>query len=196
MNLELITEMGRLGGVYKGIIERCYNQEHNSYPDYGGRGIYVDDDWHNIGAFAEWSINNGSGPGLQLDRIDNDGPYASWNCRYVTPSVNSNNRRSNNRVTIYGETMTMTEWSRDPRCVVSMATLRRRIDNFGWPPEEALTIKNKKDRPNRVCANGHPLTPDNVYHRGNGYDICKICAKNQAKNTYQVISIERMKRSK
>lgn len=189
MDNSLIHEIIRLGQVHHLMLLRCTNPKNSSYKNYGGRGIYICDDWLDVANFVKWSLDNGSAKGLHIDRIDNNGPYAPWNCRYVTPAVNMTNKRPGIRpgkkiAEAFGEIKTLTEWSKDSRCVVAYGTLRRRIDKFGWPPEEALTIKNKKDRPNRVCANGHPLIPDNIYHRGNGYDICKICAKEQAKEHY------------
>ena len=43
--------------------------------------------------FNDWCLNNGWEEGLQLDRIDNDGPYSPWNCRFVTPRENGFNKR-------------------------------------------------------------------------------------------------------
>lgn len=39
---------------------------------------------------------------------------------------------------IFGEKKSITEWSQDPRCQVSYATLRMRLSR-GWDPERALT---------------------------------------------------------
>lgn len=196
-----ITEIIRLAQVHRLMLDRCTNPKTASYPNYGGRGIYICEEWLDRVEFIRWSMANGSAKGLHIDRIDNDGPYAPWNCRYVTPTVNMNNRRPGRRpgkkiAEIFGETRTLAEWAKDSRCVVSYSTLRRRIDDFGWFPEEALTVKNKKNRKSRICSQGHPLTPDNVYVRGNGYEICKICAKTQAKKTYDAISKIRIERSK
>ncbi|MDE3055575.1 MAG: hypothetical protein KGI80_02615 [Verrucomicrobiota bacterium] len=78
--------------LYKHVNDRCYKFNNDAYDVYGGRGIYVCDEWRrekgNKGRetllnFVEWCINNGWQEGLQLDRIDNDGPYAPWNCQFI-----------------------------------------------------------------------------------------------------------------
>ncbi|MFE2911386.1 hypothetical protein [Kitasatospora indigofera] len=40
--------------------------------------------------------------------------------------------------TAFGETKTLSEWARDPRCVVPLRSLRRRLV-LGWRPEKAIT---------------------------------------------------------
>ena len=47
-------------------------------------------------------------------------------------------------VVAFGETKSITEWMKDPRCVVAkMQTLWKRI-NDGWSPEKALTTRTKE----------------------------------------------------
>lgn len=87
--------------VWCSVKQRCHNPNSRPYRNYGGRGIYVCDEWRNsFEAFAKWSEDNGYMPGLELDRIDNDGPYAPWNCRYVSKQENLKNRRSSRLVGI------------------------------------------------------------------------------------------------
>jgi len=80
--------------VFTSMKARCYNTKRERYHDWGGRGIKICDEWLNdFQSFYDWSINNNYKKGLQIDRIDNDGNYCPENCRYVTPKVNSQNRR-------------------------------------------------------------------------------------------------------
>jgi hypothetical protein len=72
--------------------KRCCDPRHRSYPRYGGRGITVCDEWlSGFESFYRWACDNGHRRGLQLDRIDNDGPYSPENCRWVSPAVNMRN---------------------------------------------------------------------------------------------------------
>ncbi len=83
---------GGLLDVYYDIIKRCYNTASVSYSRYGGRGIRMCAEWLNDRqAFFDWCKANGHRPGLQIDRIDNDGDYSPENCRFVTRSENQHN---------------------------------------------------------------------------------------------------------
>lgn len=48
-------------------------------------------------------------------------------------------------ITAWGETKTLIEWyeERGEDLGISMSAIRKRIDRFGWTPEEALSIPNK-----------------------------------------------------
>lgn len=86
----------RLHVIYLGMKQRCYNEKHIQYEQYGGRGIYICEEWlRNEEFFRDWAKNNGYTPTLQVDRVDNDGPYAPWNCRWTTHKVQALNRRYN-----------------------------------------------------------------------------------------------------
>lgn len=74
---------------------RCEQPSASNYEYYGGRGIFVCQEWvEDPRAFAEWATKNGYAKGLELDRIDVDGPYAPWNCRFVDHKTNSRTRRN------------------------------------------------------------------------------------------------------
>lgn len=128
----------RLHDIWTHMIQRCGNQNNAAYKDYGGRGICVCEEWLEFVAFAKWATTNGYSEELTIDRIDNDKGYSPDNCRWTTQLVQSNNTRKNLFVTAFGETRTIKQWSRDPRCKVKYEGLRVRIKKFGWDAERAI----------------------------------------------------------
>ena len=89
-------ELNPLSFRYEYMITRCYNQNRPEYQRYGGRGIIVCEEWrNNKQTFIDWAIKNGFSLELQLDRINNDGPYSPENCRWATPQQQSRNTRYN-----------------------------------------------------------------------------------------------------
>jgi len=45
--------VGRVENVWRHIIARCYREEDDNYPYYGGRGVTVCERWHNCSNFLE-----------------------------------------------------------------------------------------------------------------------------------------------
>lgn len=92
----------RLYGVWHGIKQRCYDPTRKDYPRYGGRGITVCNEWiDNYAAFQQWALKSGydyhaSYMKCTLDRIDTNGPYAPWNCRWIDMKAQSQNRNTEN----------------------------------------------------------------------------------------------------
>jgi hypothetical protein len=84
-----------VGVTWYAMMGRCYDTSAVQYKDWGGRGIKVAPEWHDIKVFVEW-IEENLGPcpeGCSLDRIDNDGDYEPGNVRWATRSQQSLNRR-------------------------------------------------------------------------------------------------------
>ncbi len=82
----------RLYHVWRQMHVRCEDVTNKSYGNYGGRGITICDRW---AAFAGFVADMGPRPpGAVLDRIDNNGPYNSSNCRWTDRFVSSGNRRN------------------------------------------------------------------------------------------------------
>lgn len=152
--------------VYANILERCYNANRDNYKDWGGRGITVSEEWVvDPTKFFNWYIANHE-DGLQVDRIDNDGPYSVENCRMSTAEENVRNRRNTIKLTAWGETKAIAYWLEDPRTHPNLenSTIKRRI-GLGWNAEEILTHDpNEYIRINEFNKNGqthghHPGDP-------------------------------------
>lgn len=123
------------------MIQRCHLSGSIGYADYGGRGIFVCTEWRSgFDAFYEWALSNGYevGLSLQLDRINNDGPYSPDNCRWVSPTENARNKRNTRFIEAWNERKPLMEWVDDPRCLVRYGLLSSRIYN-GWDGEAAMT---------------------------------------------------------
>ena len=83
------SEHAKLYTQRTNMIQRCHNENHKSFKQYGQRGIQVCQAWRDSwDAYAEWALANGYEPGLSVDRIDNDGNYEPGNVRFVPMSEN------------------------------------------------------------------------------------------------------------
>lgn len=82
------------------IIYRCHgikNTNHTNYITYKLRGIKVCEEWLlSAKVFYEWAIASGWKEGLTIDRIDSNGNYEPFNCRFITRSENSKKARLEN----------------------------------------------------------------------------------------------------
>jgi hypothetical protein len=138
---------------------RCYNPHTLHYADYGGRGITVCHEWQEYEPFRDWARDSGYQDGVQLDRIDNNGPYSPSNCRFTTTRTQTRNKRSNIWITAFGETKIISDWLRDPRCQVTVTgTILKRL-KAGLAPEEAITRPPRSIHPRRTPDKpGYPNT--------------------------------------
>jgi len=127
----------RIYRVWKAIKTRCYNRNAKNYRDYGARGIRMCRRW--LASPLNMLADLGPPPSSShsIERNDNDGPYAPWNCRWASPVEQGNNKRNNVRITHDGQTMTLSQWGR----IVGIRplTIRKRIKELGWPISKALS---------------------------------------------------------
>lgn len=94
--------------VWEGMKQRCGNPNHVSYKNYGGRGIYVCDEWKDdYSVFREWAFSHGYKNGVTLERLNNDAGYCPENCKWVTNKEQARNKRSNRAVYLVSETGTI-----------------------------------------------------------------------------------------
>ena len=128
------------------MMQRCYNQKSTGYENYGGRGIFVSQEWiDNPTAFFDWYKANYF-EDCQVDRLDNEGPYSEDNCKIVTRKENNRNRRTTANIEAFGESKNAAAWVEDPRChVKDWRTLLGRTTR-GVDPELAMSANYKADR--------------------------------------------------
>lgn len=107
------SEYKRLHNIIGKIKQRCNNPNCKQYPQYGGRGIKVCDEWmadDGVEAFIEWALSHGYTDKLTCDRIDNDKGYSPDNCRWATYREQRLNRRDNLIVEYNGEKKPLRIW--------------------------------------------------------------------------------------
>lgn len=134
--------------IWEGMKARCYIKSCGSWEYYGGRGVFVCEEWkENFMSFYNWAIDNGWQKGLQLDKDSkgikngtNSLCYSPETCCFVTRMENCNNRRNNHRIEYNGVSATLSEWSRLYNTTGKQ--IKRNLDK-GWSIEES--IFNKRD---------------------------------------------------
>ena len=84
----------RLIRIRGNMIQRCHNPKNTNYCRYGARGISVCDEWRKPdSSFFKWALANGYSDDLSIDRINNDGNYEPFNCRWATRKEQMANTR-------------------------------------------------------------------------------------------------------
>ena len=122
--------------IWIDMRRRCHQPQRPDFHNYGGRGIYVCDRWRE--SFAAFYEDMGPRPkGKTLDRMDNDGPYSPENCTWTDAVQQGMNRRTNVRFNFFGVSMTLPEAAQ--KYGIKAATLRSRINLYGWTPDEAVS---------------------------------------------------------
>ena len=120
--------------VWAGMMRRCYNKNEKCYERYGGRGISVDESWHDYKNFIR-DMGRRPSKDHSIDRLKNELGYSKDNCAWRSRKEQCNNRSNNRWVTINGETKTVSQWAEsvgiDPRCIFN------RLKN-GWNEERAI----------------------------------------------------------
>ena len=87
-------ENKRLLSIWKNMNTRCTNPNYEKYWAYGGKGVSITKEWKDFEVFKLWAIDNGYTNDLTLDRKDTNGNYDSFNCRWVTTTLQAFNKNS------------------------------------------------------------------------------------------------------
>jgi len=121
--------------TWENMKKRCHCVTDPHYPRWGGRGIFVCDEWKK--SFMAFYNDIGPCPSKdhQIERINNDGPYCKDNCRWAHKSEQAANTRKNVFLVYKGERKTVSEWART--IGIDVSALKGRIYG-GWPVEKAI----------------------------------------------------------
>lgn len=134
----------RIHTVWKEMIERCEKPRVEGYPNYGGRGIRVCEEWHDLKTFADWAYKNGYDPNAKkgectLERVDVNGNYEPENCIFTDMFEQNCNRRNTTKVLYKGEVVALMKIGRKYGMEYPEYTkLYKKIKERNIPVEEAL----------------------------------------------------------
>jgi hypothetical protein len=123
------------------MLARCTNPASGNWHHYGGRGIRVCKRWKGPSGFQNFYADMGPRPKeTSLDRINNDDGYKPSNCRWASTAEQANNTRSVHSLTYQGQTLSVSQWSRQLGIGVPAIFSRIRL---GWPTDRILTTPTK-----------------------------------------------------
>jgi len=131
--------------IWANMKNRCLNPRCKAYPDYGGRGITVCEQWKN--SFEEFLRDMGRcPPKLTIERIDNDRNYEPGNCKWATRFEQGENKRNNRYISHQGEARLLPHWAILKG--IHVKTLGTRLKR-GWSVSRALEQPIQKQQRNR-----------------------------------------------
>ena len=89
------------------IKQRCFNNKHPRYKDYGGRGITLCERWLSFDFFL---LDMGlPDKDLSIERVDNDKDYSPENCIWATRQTQGKNKRVVKLIDYEGKKITLKE---------------------------------------------------------------------------------------
>lgn len=110
--------------IWQLMKQRCRDQKHKDFKNYGERGIDMLDRWFNSFR-AFWNdMSDGYSDDLTIDRIDNMKGYSKANCRWATLIEQGRNQRTNILIDTPWGRMTVAEGAE--RANLGYQTLYRR----------------------------------------------------------------------
>jgi hypothetical protein len=126
--------------IGRNMKDRCSNQRHKSFDDYGGRGIRVCERWEDFAAFFE-DMGNRPTPEHSIERIDNNGHYCKENCRWATAIEQQRNKRNSRLIEFDGRVKCLSAWAEEFGIEMHLLYLRLKK---GWDIQPALTYPPRK----------------------------------------------------
>lgn len=115
--------------IWVGMISRCYQINHTSYPRYGAVGVTVCDSWKR--SYLDFLFDMGERPeGLTLERLGGATTYSKENCVWATYKAQALSRKTTRWVTHEGETLCLKDWAE--RIGIPYLRLYKRVVYRGW----------------------------------------------------------------
>lgn len=127
----------RLYDVWRQMHRRCYAPACKDYLAWGGRGIKVCPEWHDVRAFCAWAEASGYRRGVTIERINNDSDYSPENCRWIPNERQASNTRRLGYLDAFNQRRRIDEWAL--LVGLSYTTLKTRL-RLGWSAEDAITM--------------------------------------------------------
>lgn len=127
----------RIHTIWNAMRARCSLKSGFAYAYYGGRGIKVCDEWLDFQTFCDWAMAHGYSDKLTLERIDTNGDYCPQNCKWITMSEQSRNKRSTIWVMYDGRRMSLVEAAEIAN--LPYKDVWQRIKKLGWTADRALS---------------------------------------------------------
>ena len=126
--------------------------------------------WADYLAFRDWATAQGYRRGQCLVRLDPRRPFNPANCRFVDRSDVILYAKPPKKplghprflIRALGTAKGLVAWSRDPRCTVTVATIRRRL-RAGWSSTDAITTPAAKPG-----SAGHPVREVTAFRQTKG----------------------------
>lgn len=138
-----VTFHRKLFDVHRQMLRRCSDPKCPDWPNYGGRGIKVCQEWQDVKRFTNWALTSGYAEGLTLDRVDTNGNYEPSNCRWATVLEQARNARRVVMLTVDGVTKPLVEWAEQTG--ISPRTMKMRV-HLGWNDRDTVTIPPVRGR--------------------------------------------------
>jgi hypothetical protein len=122
---------------YEAMYKRCYDETHDGYKYYGGRGITICNEWlNNYKEFYKWAINNGYKKNLTIERIDVDGNYEPTNCCWATMKEQCYNKTNTLYIYLDGKFYTIEDLCKESG--LSYSVIWQRYRRFNKNTKEEL----------------------------------------------------------
>lgn len=132
----------KLYRAFRRMHRSCYNETNCTYPNVGGNGIEVCNEWYeNFYEFCKWSTEvGGFGEGLTLLRKDKSKDFTPDNCCWDTVGAQQSHKTNNVFVEVNGQRKVVYQWSKELN--MDHSIIRKRL-NRGESDETSIERRNR-----------------------------------------------------